>query len=350
MGGPGSPGGPLRIGPPGRWWDYPEFVKKLGLSDDQQKKMDEIFNSNRLKLIDQFAAVQKEEAIMEPLVSADPPDENKLLAQIDRVAQARAELETLHQLSPGNQQTLYLLADCDLRLGKFKDAIELLEPAYTVHPEDPALQYALGTALIQDGQTQKGAAVIDNILKNGNSALANFLIGASQYNAGDYRAAAAALRRGLDVNPAVPGAWTLYGRALLNIGDNDGAKTAFLRALQADPHDFDACLHLGGMLRHDGENEAATPYLKRALTIRPDSPAARFQVGALDAANGHLDVARTELEALAREWPDFVEAHVQLAMLYSRMNRPHDSERERQIVIELNAKSRSKGPQPQIEP
>src|SRR5258708_2570691 len=96
MGGPGGPGGPrgpLRLGPPGRWWDDPDFVKKLGLSDDQQKKMDELFNSARLKLIDLFAAVQKEEAIMEPLVAADPPDENKLLAQIDRVAQARAELE-----------------------------------------------------------------------------------------------------------------------------------------------------------------------------------------------------------------------------------------------------------------
>jgi Spy/CpxP family protein refolding chaperone len=92
-GGPGGPGGPLRMGPPGRWWDDPEFIKKLGLSDDQQKKMDEIFNSARLKLIDQFAAVQKEEAIMEPLVAADPPDENKLLEQIDRVAQARADLE-----------------------------------------------------------------------------------------------------------------------------------------------------------------------------------------------------------------------------------------------------------------
>jgi Spy/CpxP family protein refolding chaperone len=83
----------MRLGPPGRWWDDPEFIKKLGLTDDQQKKMDEIFNTNRLKLIDLFAAVQKEEAVMEPLVAADPPDENKLLAQIDRVAQARAELE-----------------------------------------------------------------------------------------------------------------------------------------------------------------------------------------------------------------------------------------------------------------
>jgi Spy/CpxP family protein refolding chaperone len=92
-GGPGGPGGMLHMGPPGRWWDDPDFVTKLGLSADQQKKMDDIFNTNRLKLIDQFAALQKEEAIMEPLVSADPPDENKLLAQIDRVAQARAELE-----------------------------------------------------------------------------------------------------------------------------------------------------------------------------------------------------------------------------------------------------------------
>jgi Spy/CpxP family protein refolding chaperone len=93
MGGPGGPGRGLRLGPPGRWWDDPEFVKNLGLSEDQQKKMDDIFNSARLKLIDLSASVQKEEAIMEPLVAADPPDENKLLAQIDRVAQARAELE-----------------------------------------------------------------------------------------------------------------------------------------------------------------------------------------------------------------------------------------------------------------
>jgi Spy/CpxP family protein refolding chaperone len=39
------------------------------------------------------AVVQKEEAIMEPLVSAEQPDEAKIVAQIDKVAQARAELE-----------------------------------------------------------------------------------------------------------------------------------------------------------------------------------------------------------------------------------------------------------------
>jgi Spy/CpxP family protein refolding chaperone len=79
--------------PPGRWWNSPEMAQKLSLNSDQQKKMDDIFQQNRLRLIDLNATLQKEEITMEPLVAADAPDETKILAQIDRVAQARAELE-----------------------------------------------------------------------------------------------------------------------------------------------------------------------------------------------------------------------------------------------------------------
>src|SRR6266851_9494459 len=104
--GPGQPGamhyqGPnrppmehgLHAGPRGRWWNNPEMVQKLSLTTDQQKKMDDIFQQSRLKLIDLNASLQKEEVVLEPLVAADQPDESRVLAQIDRVAQARAELE-----------------------------------------------------------------------------------------------------------------------------------------------------------------------------------------------------------------------------------------------------------------
>jgi len=77
----------------GRWWDNPKVAADLNLSADQKQKMDDIFQQNRLKLIDLHASLQKEEAILEPLISADSPDETKILAQIDKVAQARAELE-----------------------------------------------------------------------------------------------------------------------------------------------------------------------------------------------------------------------------------------------------------------
>jgi len=77
----------------GRWWNNPQLAQQIGLTADQQKKMDDIMQQHRLKLIDLNAALQKQEAIMQPLMEADQPDEGKILAQIDAIAQARAELE-----------------------------------------------------------------------------------------------------------------------------------------------------------------------------------------------------------------------------------------------------------------
>ena len=83
----------FHLGPHGRWWNNPELAQKLGLTADQQKKMEAVFEQSRPSLMDLSASVRKEESGMEPLLAADQPDEGKILAQIDRVAQARAELE-----------------------------------------------------------------------------------------------------------------------------------------------------------------------------------------------------------------------------------------------------------------
>jgi Spy/CpxP family protein refolding chaperone len=83
----------VRVGPPGIWWHNPDLVQKLTLTPDQQKKMDDILQQSRLQLIDLRANVEKQELLMEPMLAANPPDTNKVLAQIDKTAQARAELE-----------------------------------------------------------------------------------------------------------------------------------------------------------------------------------------------------------------------------------------------------------------
>ena len=260
---------------------------------------------------------------------------------------AAYELTELHQQQAENQQILYLLADCYLRLGRYRDLIALLEPVYQAHPDDAGVDYALGTALIQDGEAQKGEAVVSQIVKTGHAAEATLLTGASHYAAGNFKDAVATVRHALEMNPNLPGGWTLLGRALLGSGDNEGAKSAFQRALSSDRNDFEANLYLGGILRHDGENDSAAPYLNRARGLRPDSSAAKFQVGALNLAMGNLEKSRIELESVARQSPDFLEVHVELATLYAKLKRPLDSERERKIVLALNAKARREGPQPE---
>ena len=77
----------------GRFWNKPRLVEKLKLTDVQRKEFDDIYLEHREKLIDLRANLQKAELALEPLVSDSQPNETKILAQIDKVAQARAELE-----------------------------------------------------------------------------------------------------------------------------------------------------------------------------------------------------------------------------------------------------------------
>ena len=77
----------------GRWWNEQTMIDKLKLTEEQRKAMDGILLDHRTRLIDLHANLEKAELAMEPLMSADQPNESAILAQIDKVASARTELE-----------------------------------------------------------------------------------------------------------------------------------------------------------------------------------------------------------------------------------------------------------------
>jgi Spy/CpxP family protein refolding chaperone len=81
------------FGGQGRWWNNPKIIEKLKLTDAQRKSMDDILLSHRETLIDLKGSLEKAELMLEPLMKEDQPNEAKILAGIDKVASARAELE-----------------------------------------------------------------------------------------------------------------------------------------------------------------------------------------------------------------------------------------------------------------
>jgi periplasmic protein CpxP/Spy len=94
--GPHRPPMEREMGPRGehaRWWNDQRIVDKYKLTDSQRKSMDDIYQQHRMSLVDLHATLEKAELAMEPMMQEDQPDEGKILTQIDRVAQARAELE-----------------------------------------------------------------------------------------------------------------------------------------------------------------------------------------------------------------------------------------------------------------
>ncbi len=78
---------------------------------------------------------------------------------------------------PANHQAVLLLADCYLRMGREDDVIRILEPEEKKYPDDLAVAYLLGTALIRQKRVEEGEVLVDRILRNGDSAEAHLMLG-----------------------------------------------------------------------------------------------------------------------------------------------------------------------------
>lgn len=259
-----------------------------------------------------------------------------------KLSLAVEELNQVRRDMPNELRPTLLLADCYLRLGESKKVIELLNPVQQANQDDLAIVYMLGTALVRDGQADKGQVLIDRILKNGDSAEARLLLGTTKLKVNDFSGALVDLQKAVELDPNLPDVYAYYGAALLATGDQAGAQKAFERALEGDANNFDANLRMGLLLRKDEKYDDAMPYLRHALEIRPGDAGVRYQIATVKLSQGQLEQARVDLESLVREAPNFTEAHVSLATVYYREKRKADGDRERAIVEKLNAERQAK--------
>ena len=245
---------------------------------------------------------------------------------------------------PQQSNAIRLLADCEVRLGEYKKVITLLSPLAESDPSDRTVAYLLGSALIGDGQPDKGQVIIDRVFRDENSAEARLLMGSILLLADDGHGAIKEFERALDLNPKLPTLRAWYGRAVMRMGDGERAKTIFKSELADNPNDFEANLYLGILLQQDKQFEDAFTYMSRAAQLRPRDQQAHYHLAAVYVARGLPNDARPLLESVVREHPDFIEAHVLLASVYYRLNRNADGKREQEIIQKLNAEQQSKQP------
>jgi len=265
------------------------------------------------------------------------------LQKAGRPAEAAPELERVGAEAP-SRNAVVLLAECRVRLGEYAKAAALLAPLHDAAPDDRAVAYLLGVALLQDKQIDKGKLVLDRVLRDGESAETRLLMGAAKLGAADYAGARDDLRRAVELNPGLPMAHGLLGRTLMDLGDLPAAAEEFRRELQNDPNDFDANLFLGVLLKQDNAFEEAMARFEKAALLRPGEPAAAYQVGALRLQLGQTEGAREVLERVVAAAPDFLEAHVSLALVYYRLKRKADGDHERDLVRELERKAQERQP------
>jgi len=250
---------------------------------------------------------------------------------------------------PERTNALLLLADCQVRMGEYTKAIDLLSPLADADPANRTVAFLLGSALISAGQLDKGQLLIDRVFRDEDSAEARLLMGTILLVADDGQGAIREFERGIKLDPKLPSLRAWYGRALMRMGDSEKAKVAFKSELADNPNDFDANLYLGVLLRQDKSYAEAFGYLSRAVRLRPRDQYARYHLGAVHVALGKPNEAQPLLEGVVKEYPDFIEARVLLASVYYKLNRKEDGDREQAIIQKLNAEQQNKQPGAQNE-
>ncbi len=259
-----------------------------------------------------------------------------------RPNQAIPQLKRVVASDPEARNAYLVLADCYLQTGQDQELIALLKPRESMFGSDLAYAYLLGSALLHIDDTTEGQRYIDRIFGAGESAEAHLLMGVAHLGRQDYPAAKTELKQAVQLNPRLPTAQALYGRSMLALGEHEAAERAFREELELNINDFEANLQMGYLRKTSQKFDEASTYLDRAISIRPNDLAARKLLASLRLQTGQAEEAARMFEAIVKEAPDLVDAHVQLATAYNRLKRKDDAERERIIIDRLNAEAQAK--------
>jgi tetratricopeptide (TPR) repeat protein len=266
--------------------------------------------------------------------------------QIQDFESARQELTQVISLHPGNQQARLLNGLCLVALDRLREATIELEAVYRAEPPNLAAAYALATAYLGAGDTEKARKLADGVFSKIDSAESYFIFGSLRLAAKDFNDAIKDFIAAVSLNSRLPLLHSQLGNAYFYSGNREQAKSEFTEELKINPRDFNANYRLGRLLREDGDLEDAAAHIQTALQLRPDDTSTLYEKAQLLQSRSETEMAVDCLETVVRKAPDFTPAHVLLARLYYKLKRSADAERERSIIATLNAEEQKRQPTP----
>ena len=211
---------------------------------------------------------------------------------------------------------MLLLGDCYLRMGREEDVIRILEPEEQKYPDDMAVAYLLGTALIREKRVDEGQLLVDRILRNGDSAEAHLMLGTAKMNVQDFAGARDEFAKAVALNPNLPEVHVLYAKALMFTGDSDLSAKEYKTELTVDPYNFDANLQLGAAARQEQNYDEADKFFAARAGDQAGRPGGSVSAGADRDRRESSRRGAGDSRRPVKQSPQFTEAHVSLSLVY----------------------------------
>ena len=214
-----------------------------------------------------------------------------LLYQQGRYADAIGELQL--QLAAGETfLTHSLLALCLAQLEKFPEAMEHVQRAIHLAPDESFGHYALAQVMLHRNRFDEASAAIEEAIRLDPFDADYFaILGSIELRHSRWREALAAADQGLAIDPEHQLLTNLRAQALVKLGDRAAAAATIGEALARRPDDPYTHANQGWALLHAGQPHQALEHFREALRLNPELEWARIGiVEALKARNFRLSL------------------------------------------------------------
>jgi tetratricopeptide (TPR) repeat protein len=192
---------------------------------------------------------------------------------------AMEALERAAAMLPQDSETHSNLGNALRRRGRAAEAVASLRRALSLRPRHPETHNDLGVALRDLGDIDAAIACFRRALElRPDLALASMNLGYALGRLGMANEAERSFRDALRADPALVAAHMGLGEVLLTRGSVEGAAECYRRATEIQPDLAEAHTHLGNALRDLGQSDAAVAEYRRALELRPEAPEAHYNL------------------------------------------------------------------------
>ena len=208
-------------------------------------------------------------------------------------AAAVDHLEAAARLDPQNPLTLSALGSALAELGRKPEAIQTFERLLTIDPDDadakarlaelkrpPVSPAVRAAAAMRAGDFATAEAAYREYLAGGpNNAAVHYNLGLAISQQRRYAEAEVSMRNAVRLKPDSATNLSGLGMVLARQQRLDEAIEIFRRLVELEPESSNARMSLGVVLADKGLKEEASEHFEKAVGLTPNSASARFQLG-----------------------------------------------------------------------
>ena len=207
----------------------------------------------------------------------------RVCLKMDLLDDAEPALTRAASLKPGEVPYVYTLAAAKVGKRQYGAARELIEPLVGRHPDDPHLQYALGSVLYTEGHLKQAAQHLRESTRLQPDQLASYYyLALVARDEGDSAGAIAILEKLRARHPDHAASAEVLGSLLMAAQRYEEAERHLRKAVELAPQSVRANYQLGLLLARMGRKEEADRQLAHAKTLREDEASSRLQLRLMD--------------------------------------------------------------------